>query len=119
MTMNVREKGKVTRKFYQLDLERDHINMLAMSWTVVHPLDDNSPIRNMTEKEFEESDPEFLIFVKAVNDTNSQLVHARTSYKGTEIIWGAKFASIFEKKHNHIVVHVNNINEHIRTPSDI
>lgn len=116
MTMNVKEKGKEIRKFFELELERKHINMLAMSWTVVHPLDDNSPIKDMSEQDLRESDPEFLVLVSAVNDTNSQLVHSRTSYKSKEIIWGAKFSSIFEKKLNNILVHVNEINKHVRTP---
>lgn len=114
MAMNIKVKGKETRKFYQLELEREKINMLAMSWTVVHPINDSSPLQNFTEQDCKESDPEFLVFVTAINDTNSQLIHARTSYKSNEIVWGAKFVSIFKSRNKKTIVRIDKINDFVR-----
>jgi inward rectifier potassium channel len=111
LSMKVMDKEKETRKFFQLELERKKINMLAMSWTVVHPIDSKSPILNFTEKDFIESDPEFLVFVNAINDTNSQLIHARTSYKHHDVVWGAKFNSIFKNQGKMTLVNIDRINE--------
>lgn len=86
--------------------------MLALSWTVVHPIDGKSPIENFTEQDLKESDPEFLVFVTAINDTNSQLIHARTSYKYQDIIWDAKFEPIFKDKNKKIIVNIDRINEY-------
>ena len=85
-----------------------------MSWTVVHPINDNSPLQNFTEDDCKESDPEFLVFVIAINDTNSQLIHARTSYKSNEIVWGAKFASSFKNKNKITIVRIDKINYFVR-----
>jgi inward rectifier potassium channel len=112
LSMNVLNDGKEVRKFYQLELERTKINMLALSWTVVHPLDDKSPIESFTEQELKDADPEFLVFVTAINDTNSQLIHARTSYKYSDIVWGAKFNSIFEERGKNMIVNINQINDY-------
>lgn len=43
------ENGELKRKFYTLDLEIDRISMLASSWTVVHPINENSPIWHMNK----------------------------------------------------------------------
>jgi inward rectifier potassium channel len=112
MSMNMVDNGNHIRKFYQLDLERKKINMLAMTWTVVHPIDGNSPLQNLSEADLLESDPEFLVFVNAINDTNSQLIHARTSYKNSEIIWGAKFSSIYETRRKRTEVSIDKISSY-------
>ena len=112
LSMNVVNDGNPIRKFYQLDLERKKINMLAMTWTVVHPIDGDSPLQNLSEADLLESDPEFLVFVNAINDTNSQLIHARTSYKNNEIIWGAKFSSIYKTRRKRTVVSIDKISSY-------
>jgi len=111
LSMKIQEHDREIRKFYQLDLERTKINMLALSWTVVHPIDNKSPIQNFTEENLKESDPEFLVFVNAINDTNSQLIHARTSYKYQDVVWGAKFSPIFHEKGKKTIVCIDKINE--------
>ncbi len=114
MAMNVIDNGNNLRKFYQLDLERKKINMLAMTWTVVHPIDGKSPLVNLSEADLLESEPEFLVFVNAINDTNSQLIHARTSYKSNEIVWNAKFDSIYKTRRKKTVVHIDKIDKFTR-----
>lgn len=83
------------RKFYQLDLEINRINMFAMSWTIVHPIGEESPFFGMTEKAIRESDAEIMILIKAFDDTSSQMIHVRSSYKYHDIEWGAKFVNMF------------------------
>jgi inward rectifier potassium channel len=41
------------------------------------------------------ADAEFLVIVKGMNDTFSQAIHARTSYRFKEVIWDAKFSPIY------------------------
>lgn len=82
------------REFHFLDLERQKINFLPSSWTIVHPINETSPLYNYTEKEFNESDAEFIILLKAINDTYSQTVYSRMSYKPKEVVWNAKFTPV-------------------------
>ena len=89
VTMNDLKTGE--RLFLQLPLEIDKIGFMALSWTIVHPIDDKSPIYGFTQEDFIKSDAEFLIMFKAVNDTYSQNVYSRSSYKGHEITLNAKF----------------------------
>ena len=96
--------GRRERKFHELELERKKVNFFALSWTVVHPIGENSPLYGITKKELDASDAEFLILFKAFDDTFSQTVHARSSYKFHEIAWNAKFANIFVDSEKGITV---------------
>jgi inward rectifier potassium channel len=97
LTMVVNEDGKEIRKFFPLELERNKITMLSMSWTIVHPIDEKSPMKDMTFSDLEKGDAEFLIFFKAFDDTFADTVHARTSYRYEQVVFGAKYSSIIGK----------------------
>lgn len=85
------ENGKPIRRFYPLELERKRVSILSMTWTVVHPIDENSPIANWKQADFEKYDCEILIVMKAFEETFSQTVYARSSYKHNEIVHDVKF----------------------------
>jgi inward rectifier potassium channel len=86
--------GHRVRRFYELELERQHLSFFHLSWTVVHPIDANSPLFGVTKEQLDYSDAEFLIILKAFDDTFSQTVHTRMSYKHKEVIFGRKFRGI-------------------------
>lgn len=87
--------GATSRKFYELRLERSRVAFFALSWTVVHPIDRTSPLFGLTEEDLREADAEILILLTGTDETSSQIVHSRSSYKADELVWHAKFANIF------------------------
>jgi len=87
--------GRIVKRFHELKLERTKVNFFALSWTIVHPIDKDSPLDGLLYKDLIDSDAEFLILLKAFDDTFSQLVHTRFSYKYNEVVWGASFKNIF------------------------
>ncbi len=103
---------RVRRKFYDLALERREVVFFPLHWVIVHPIDESSPLFGVTKEEFDNSDPEILILITAIDETFSQTVHARTSYKHTEILWGVRFADIFLPTHDgRIAVDVRRISQ--------
>lgn len=90
-------EGRSVRRFYDLELERRKVVFFPLSWTIVHPIDETSPLRGVTEQELHDSDAEFLILLTGIDETFSQTVHARSSYKPDEVVWGARFADIFKR----------------------
>jgi inward rectifier potassium channel len=89
--------GQEMRKYYALDMERDTINSLALSWTVVHPINDSSPLFGYDKQQLQEMECEFLIVLKGWDETSHQQMVARTSYLASEMEWGAKFNPMFER----------------------
>src|SRR5262249_8497666 len=87
---------KLAREFKVLNLERDSIYFFPVTWTIVHPIDDSSPLFGKTPEELARLRAEVLILIKGFDDTFSQTVNARYSYRFDEIVWGAKFSPAFE-----------------------
>ena len=83
------------RRFYQLALERQRIEFFSLTWTVVHPIDQQSPLAGVTPAELREGKAELLVLVTAHEETFSTRVTARTSYQYDEVQWDVRFANIF------------------------
>jgi inward rectifier potassium channel len=93
----VNENGRMVRRFDLLELERRKVTFFPLAWTVVHPVDETSPMYGLTESDLYHTDAEFLILLTAIDETFAQSVHARSSYKPQEIVWSAKFANLYDK----------------------
>jgi inward rectifier potassium channel len=90
------EKGPV-RRFYNLELEYERVNLLSTSWTIVHPIGEKSPLSGMTSADLENADAELIVLLRGYDETHSQEVHSRTSYTAREIVWGARFTPVLGK----------------------
>ncbi|TYP91942.1 inward rectifier potassium channel [Fodinibius salinus] len=84
------------RQFYPLALERKKITFFPLNWTIVHPIDEKSPLWERSKESFKQNDAEILILLSGFDETFSQTVHTRSSYKYDEITWNAEFESIFD-----------------------
>ncbi len=110
------------RKFIGLTLERSTVYFFPLTWTVVHPIIADSPIYQKTAEDLAKMEAEFLILVKAFDDTFSQTVHARYSYRHEEIVWGARFQpAFFVDSTGDMVLELNRVNDRklIETPARI
>lgn len=91
------EDAKVARRFELLSLERQKVSFFPLAWTVVHPINEESPLYNVTAEDLKKSDAEILILLTAIDEDFAQTVHTRTSYKPDEIIWNAKFVNMYNR----------------------
>ncbi|MGI8812717.1 MAG: ion channel [Pyrinomonadaceae bacterium] len=93
----VDENGETKRRFDLLDLERRKVAFFPLAWTVVHPINEDSPLVGLSALELKRADAEFLILLSATDETFSQTVHTRSSYKHNEVLIGRKFANIYRE----------------------
>ncbi|MDQ6755856.1 MAG: ion channel [Bacteroidota bacterium] len=98
--MAIEDDGKMLNKFFPLELEFNIVNTLTLSWTIVHPITESSPLYKFTADDYANSNGEILIFLKAFDDMFSNIVVARTSYTFKEIIIGAKFNPMYKRSQN-------------------
>jgi inward rectifier potassium channel len=109
---NEEVNGKLLRRFFPLELERKRVSILTLNWTVVHPLDENSPLKDMTPEDLQNAQASFAILIKAFDDTFSQTVHSRTSYQYYDMVWGAKFRPTFDRDEDgRIVLDLSRVSE--------
>jgi inward rectifier potassium channel len=93
----VEEKGKFVRRFDLLKLEREKVSFFPLAWTVVHPIDKDSPLYGSTEADFRANDAEILVVISAIDETFAQAVHTRTSYKIDELKIGYRFSNMYNQ----------------------
>jgi inward rectifier potassium channel len=91
VSLSLRDPDTGSHVFTTLALERTRINLFPSNWTIVHPIDPASPLHGMTERDLSEADAEFIVLIKAFDDTFAQNVFARSSYKSDEIAWRMRF----------------------------
>lgn len=87
--------GVRERDFHALKLERNSVDLFNLHWTVVHPINADSPLAGVTPETFAASEAEVMVFVSAHEETFSTRVTTRASYFWDEFRWDVKFASIF------------------------
>lgn len=92
------ENGNISRGFDALKLERHTINLLALSWNIVHPIDEESPFYSKEIEDFKNSSLEILVFFKAYDERINQMVHHKFSYTYDQILKGAKFTKMYRNE---------------------
>jgi inward rectifier potassium channel len=107
--------GELKRNFRTLPLEVTQINFLALTWTVVHAIKPDSPLHGKSQEDLKELQAELMILIKGFDDSFSQVVHTRYSYRWDEIQWSARFAPAFTTApEGHMVLHVGKVGHTVR-----
>lgn len=111
--MKVEENGKSVNKFFSLELELSKVNSLTMSWTLVHPITESSPLYHFGEDDYQNLEGEILVFMRMFDDMYSTTVAKRTSYVFSEIVFGAKFAPMFSRNEDESksLLHIDRLND--------
>lgn len=85
------------REFHELALERSSVTFFPLSWTVVHPITEASPLYGIGVEQLQQSGAEFYVYIKALDEGFVQAVHARTSYTADEVVFGVRFVNIIAR----------------------
>lgn len=114
----VQENGNATYKFYTLNLERSRADNLPLNFTVVHPIDEQSPIHGFTWEDMKIADVELYVLVRAFDDVYSNVVLQRTSYTYEEIKFNAKFIPMYRESDdgNTTIMELHKLNEYRDAP---
>ncbi len=95
MTFLDKSNNQFTRKYFPLKLEIKFIYFFPLPWTIVHQIDEDSPLFGKTESDLKDLEAELLVMIKGFDDSFSQTVITRNSYKYDEIEWDSKFIRAF------------------------
>jgi inward rectifier potassium channel len=88
-------RGGTVRRYSPLALERNKVTFFPLSWTIVHPIDAASPLAGRTRDDLERCQAEILVLLSGIDEALEQTVHARSSYRADEVVWNARFQSMF------------------------
>jgi inward rectifier potassium channel len=86
--------GTVLRRFKDLALVRDSNPVFTLTWTIMHPIDEHSPLTHWVPGEQAPAHSEIIVVLSGMDDRTGQMIHGRWSYAASDIRWGARFVDI-------------------------
>jgi inward rectifier potassium channel len=88
-------EGGTMRRFYEMKLLRSRTPIFALTFQVMHPLDEDSPLFGVTAEQLAAEEIEFVVLVTGIDATVAQAIHARYSYSHEDLLWDHRFVDIF------------------------
>ncbi|MEL7222131.1 MAG: ion channel [Bacteroidota bacterium] len=107
----VKENGLASRRFYNLPLERNHINLLPLNWTIVHLIKEDSPILGWEPRDFTKNQAEMIVFLEGFDESFGQKIHVSSSYTCREIRWKARFLPMYYPARERTVLNLDAIHD--------
>lgn len=101
LKLEVSKEGYKMRRFYDMKLMRDRLPLLQLSWTLMHPIDADSPLLHVDKEKLEQEETEIIIAINGLDETLSQTIHARFSYLADEIVYGEMFEDVVDRNEDH------------------
>ena len=90
----ISQEGEKLRRFYPLNLLRSQTPIFAYSWMIMHPIDEKSPLYGLAPQDLSKSNSQIIVVISGLDETVSQTVHSRYTYKGEDIYWNARFVDV-------------------------
>lgn len=87
-------EGDLRRRFYDLTLMRHRSPVFALTFSVMHEIDRDSPLHGANAEALAAANAELIVTATGIDETLAQPVHARTSYLPHEILWDRRFTNI-------------------------
>ncbi len=115
------DNGLMEYRYYDLGLERTRVESLPMNWTVVHPIDDKSPINGFNWEDMKDADVELYVLIRGFDDIYSNYVLQRTSYTYNEIQFDRKFLPMYRESDDGqtTILELHKLNEYVELTEKI
>jgi inward rectifier potassium channel len=94
MRDEVTAEGQFMRRIYDLKLLRNQTPSFTLTWSVMHVIDESSPLYGMVPESLTQTNALLIISVSGIDDTVAQVVHARHTYGANDILWNSRFVDI-------------------------
>jgi inward rectifier potassium channel len=82
------------RRFDELKLVRSNIPVLSLTWTLIHPIDEESPLYGMTEARLAAEAPTVMVSITGFDEAISSVVNDRRTYHREDVRFNHVFADI-------------------------
>jgi inward rectifier potassium channel len=87
-------EGITMRRFQELKLTRSNSSLFALSWTIMHPIDQDSPLYGLTPEDMDAADMEIVIMLNGLDEILADRIYARHAYWADEIVWNRRFVDV-------------------------
>lgn len=102
-------EGETSRRFYNMTLERDYTPIFALSWTIRHYIDENSPLYGMTPQKMQDEQVVIFASFQGIDETLSQTITTKSVYRWDEVAYDKRFKDILIWKDNKMHIDLKGI----------
>ncbi|MGF1588060.1 MAG: ion channel [Pleurocapsa sp.] len=114
MRDEISTEGKHMRRFHLLKLLRNQTPRFTLSWTVMHPIDQNSPLWGTTSESLAQTKAMLVVSLSGIDATVSQPLHAPYYYGANDILWHHRFVDVIHPTpEGHFYVDYSNFHDAI------
>ena len=101
-----------SREYFTLPLEVDSVRYFPLTWTIVHVINEDSPLKNLSVNDLRKIDAEILILFEAFDETFTQNIIHKHSYASDQWLEGFRFRKNFHADDSGtIVLNIHNLND--------
>ena len=97
MRDEITSEGEFIRRFYLLKLLRNQTPRFTLSWTIMHPIDETSPLWQATPESLAKTRSMLIISLNGIDETVYHSLHTTHTYSANEILWNHRFVNIFHE----------------------
>jgi inward rectifier potassium channel len=114
IAMKVTEDGVIKTRFYNAALDIAKANTMTSNWTLVHIINEDSPLYSLSKEDINNASLEMLVFVQGFDESFSNTVVSRTSYTADEFVYGAKFLPMYGPAADgtRTILHIDKLNDY-------
>jgi len=96
----VSKEGHEIRRFYKLPLMSSHNPTFSLSWSVIHQIDETSPLHGVDLQQMKDKDMLLFVSFTGIDDVLSQTIHANYRYASEKVVQAKKFQDILTVDEN-------------------
>lgn len=89
--------GKSMRRFYELPLVRSTSPFFALTWQVMHRIDETSPLDGFDTETFAASQDEIVVVLRGVDSSVAQTIHGRQAYSPEDVYFDHDFVDVISR----------------------
>ena len=119
LAVKVLEDSQMKNRFYSMPLDIAKATTMTSNWTLVHVINEDSPLFGFSKEDMINAEAELLIFVQGFDESFSNTVVSRASYNYEEFVYGAKFAPMYHPNEDNTstVLHIDKLDDY--TPAEL
>ena len=91
-------EGDFMRRIYDLKLLRSQTPVFALSWSLMHPIDETSPLYGATPETLADATTQITVTLTGIDESVSQTIHARHTFAAQDILWERRFVDIVTRR---------------------
>jgi inward rectifier potassium channel len=107
----VSREGEKLRSLHDLKLRRDNTPLFSLTWTVMHPIDESSPLHGLALDALRRGDVRIIVSFTGLDDILAQQIHASHAYLPEDLLEGRRFVDVLRREEREALVDLSRLDE--------